>query len=202
MVDAGNNTAIDIDEECGGSYWDDYYSNTISDVLVSTYLLGALGAFDSGAFAQGPDSMAAMSMFLLATFIIAVVFMNMLIAIMGETFGSVQEASVESGLRERVVLISDHAWLLDLKKIFKGKKYIIIVTPSVGSDSSSDPVIHSMKESESVLNDKLGKIQNGVTKKIDCVDINTRFLLAHQKVAVQSVIRKVKTFEKLYDEQV
>ena len=141
-------------------------------------------------------------MFLLATFIIAVVFMNMLIAIMGETFGSVQEASVESGLRERVVLISDHAWLLDLKKIFKGKKYIIIVTPSVGSDSSSDPVIHSMKESESVLNDKLGKIQNGVTKKIDCVDINTRFLLAHQKVAVQSVIRKVKTFEKLYDEQV
>lgn len=41
-----------------------------------------------------------------------------------------------------------------------------------------------------------------MTKKIDCVDINTRFLLAHQKVAVQSVIRKVKTFEKLYDETV
>ena len=200
VVDAGDDAAAAA--ECGGSYWDDYYSNPISDVLVSTYLLGALGAFDSGAFAQGPDSLAAMSMFLLATFIIAVVFMNMLIAIMGETFGSVQEASVESGLRERVVLISDHAWLLDLKKIFKGKKYIIIVTPSVGSDSSSDPVIQSMKESEFVLNDKLGRIQNGVTKKIDCVDVNTRFLLAHQKVAVQSVIRKVKTFEKLYDEQV
>ena len=59
-------------------------------------------------------------MFLLATFIIAVVFMNMLIAIMGETFGQVQETSVESGLRERVVLIADHAWLLDPKKIFEG----------------------------------------------------------------------------------
>lgn len=132
----------------GGSYWDEYYQNSISDVLVNTYLLGALGAFDSGAYPQGPDATAATGMFLLATFIIAVVFMNMLIAIMGETFGQVQEASVESGLRERVVLISDHAWLLNLKKIFKGKKYIIIVTPSVGSDSSSDPVIHSMKDSE------------------------------------------------------
>jgi hypothetical protein len=39
-------------------------------------------------------------MFLLATFIIAVVFMNMLIAIMGETFGQVLETSVESGIRE------------------------------------------------------------------------------------------------------
>ena len=49
--------------------------------------MGALGAFDSGKFTNGFDKIAAMSMFLLATFIIAVVFMNMLIAIMGETFG-------------------------------------------------------------------------------------------------------------------
>ena len=61
-----------------------------------------------------------MGMFLLATFIIAVVFMNMLIAIMGDTFGKVLEVAEESGLREQVVLIADHAWLLDLKKIFKG----------------------------------------------------------------------------------
>jgi hypothetical protein len=50
-------------------------------------MLGALGDFDNEAYAQGPDAKAAMGMFLLATFIIAVVFMNMLIAIMGETFG-------------------------------------------------------------------------------------------------------------------
>lgn len=61
----------------------------------------------------------AMSMFLLATFLISVVFMNMLIAIMGDTFGSVTEAAEESGLKEQVVIINDFAWLLDLKKIFK-----------------------------------------------------------------------------------
>jgi hypothetical protein len=39
-------------------------------------------------------------MFTLATFLIAVVFMNMLIAIMGETFGDVLESAEESGLNE------------------------------------------------------------------------------------------------------
>jgi len=39
-------------------------------------------------------------MFFLATFIISVVFMNMLIAIMGETFGTVTDEAEESGLNE------------------------------------------------------------------------------------------------------
>lgn len=74
-------------EACEASYFGEYYSSPIGDTLVSTYLLGALGDFDSELYPQGPDAKAAMGMFLLATFIIAVVFMNMLIAIMGETFG-------------------------------------------------------------------------------------------------------------------
>lgn len=83
-------------------------------------MMGALGDFDSTRYRVGYDKYFAMFMFLLATFIISVVFMNMLIAIMGETFGQVLEVAEESGLREQVVLIEDHAWLLDPKKIFKG----------------------------------------------------------------------------------
>lgn len=83
-----NLQSCDHEGNCSdASYWGGYYSNPIGDTLVSTYMLGALGDFDNEAYAQGPDAKAAMGMFLLATFIIAVVFMNMLIAIMGETFG-------------------------------------------------------------------------------------------------------------------
>jgi len=39
-------------------------------------------------------------MFLLATFFNCVVFMNMLVAIMSETFSEVSEAEEESGLHE------------------------------------------------------------------------------------------------------
>lgn len=109
-----------------GRYYDQYTStegiadHSMIDVIISVYMMGALGDFDSARYRIGYDRYFAMMMFLLATFIICVVFMNMLIAIMGETFGQVQEVSHESGLREQVVLIADHAWLLDLKKIFKG----------------------------------------------------------------------------------
>ena len=114
-----------IATSAGVRYYDQYTSteeinHSIIDVLISIYMMGALGDFDSTIYRTGYDKYFAMAMFLMATFIISVVFMNMLIAIMGETFGQVTEAAQESGLREQVVLIADHAWLLDLKKIFKG----------------------------------------------------------------------------------
>jgi hypothetical protein len=49
-------------------------------------MLGALGDFENTIYRLGYDANCAMFMFIIATFIICVVFMNMLIAIMGDTF--------------------------------------------------------------------------------------------------------------------
>jgi hypothetical protein len=140
------------------SYFSEYVGVDVIDVMLSMYLMGALGDFDAGAYAHGPDSTRAQIMFLLATFIICVVFMNMLIAIMGDTFGKVSEAQVESGIRERVVLISDHAWLLDLQKIFKGKRYVIRVRPCSGAGEESDPTEGAIDEVEIELQKKIAKV--------------------------------------------
>ena len=94
-------------------------------MLISVYMLGALGDFESPVYREGWDRHAATAMFLLATFFISVVFMNMLIAIMGETFAQVQENAEENGILERVSLINDFIWLIDLRSIFAGQKYII-----------------------------------------------------------------------------
>jgi len=72
----------------------------VLDVILSLYLLGALGDFDSGRYKNGYAKYFAFAMFLIATFLITVVFMNMLIAIMGETFGQVTEAAETQGLSE------------------------------------------------------------------------------------------------------
>jgi hypothetical protein len=61
-------------------------------------MMGALGDFESAIYETGWDRYFAIGMFLLATFFICVVFMNMLIAIMSETFAQVTEEAVESGL--------------------------------------------------------------------------------------------------------
>ena len=81
-------------------YYEPYVGNDVLDALISVYLMGALGDFDTEVYRSGWDRYAAMAMFLLATFFICVVFMNMLIAIMGETFGRVTAAAQESGLQE------------------------------------------------------------------------------------------------------
>ena len=91
--------------------------------------MGALGAFDPVTYQNGYGAKFAIPMLFLATFIISIVFMNMLIAIMGETFAQVQEAAEQNGILERVSLINDFIWLIDLSKIFKGQKYIIQVKP-------------------------------------------------------------------------
>ena len=73
---------------------DDRYINEITgiravDSIMTMYLLGMLGDFDVGPYQKGRDSKYALLMFVMATFIIQVVFMNMLIAIMGNTFALV-----------------------------------------------------------------------------------------------------------------
>ena len=50
-------------------------------------MLGALGDFDTGRYKHGKTKYFVMFMFLFATVVVSVVFMNMLIAIMGDTFG-------------------------------------------------------------------------------------------------------------------
>ena len=67
-------------------------------------------------------------MFLLATYLVSIIFMNMLIAIMGETYENVTDIRIENGLQEQVNLISNHYWLLNLNQIFKGQKYIMRMT--------------------------------------------------------------------------
>lgn len=82
------------------------------------YLL-SLGEFDMDGYKEGPNVAFAWFFFILATFVILVVFMNMLIAMMGETFGNVQLIQEETALLEQVQLIEDHIWLIDLEKEYE-----------------------------------------------------------------------------------
>ena len=68
-------------------YFPPFFGVPILDVALATYNLGMLGDFDTESFRAGDDRYEMTVMFILSTYIIMVVFMNMLIAIMGDTFG-------------------------------------------------------------------------------------------------------------------
>ena len=105
-----------------------------------------LGEFDVDGYSQGPNQYAAWCAFVLATFIVLVVFMNIIIAIMTESFNKVEQTKEELQLEEQLQLVKDYIWLLDLKETFQGKKYIIRLIPDISSHTESENVFDQVQE--------------------------------------------------------
>ncbi len=84
------------------------------DAFVRSYLVG-LGEFDMENFSNS-DGAFVWILFILATFITQLLFMNLLIAIMGDTFDRVQEMKVQAGTKEKISMITDFIWVLDMSE--------------------------------------------------------------------------------------
>lgn len=95
------------------------------DAFFRTYLV-ALGEFDMDGY-EGLDSTVVWIMFLLATFVAQLLFMNLLIAIMGDTFDRVQEMKVQAATKEKISMMKDFIWVIDMETEFKNYKHVLIV---------------------------------------------------------------------------
>ena len=82
-------------------------------------MFGALGQFSQTTYITGYEKYSASFMFILGTFMVSVVFMNMLIAIMSNTFADVEDNQEINTLKEQIAMISDYEWLVDLQQSFK-----------------------------------------------------------------------------------
>lgn len=131
--------------EEGYHYVDKYVHNPVIDSFIAVYLM-CLGEFDTDGYSQGPNQYAAWVAFVLATFIVLVVFMNIIIAIMTESFNKVEQTKEQLQLEEQLQLVKDYIWLLDLKKTFKSKKYIIRLTPDMSSHTESENVFDQVQD--------------------------------------------------------
>ena len=83
------------------------------DMLIDQYLL-ALGEWGNtrGNIAEGPQTRLIYVFFLLATFISLVTMLNMLIAIMGDTFDRMMENKDINAVRSKLELVADLVALL------------------------------------------------------------------------------------------
>lgn len=137
------------------------------------YML-AIGEFNYGGFVASPDDGILWLSFILGTFIMMVVFMNMLIAIMGNTFNDVMEKQVENSLRENLHLIYDHLWLLDLPNEFKDMKYIIVVVPDITVDTEVTTISTQISEITNQIMVKNDKQYTDIMKRIEAFEKNSR----------------------------
>ena len=95
-------------EECGP-----IYENLVGvppiDALIHSYLTG-LGEFGKDNYSM-ENAWTVWVMFILATLIVQLVFMNLLIAIMGDSFSRINEIMDQSTLKELCGIMEDHFWL-------------------------------------------------------------------------------------------
>lgn len=106
------------------------------DAFVRSYLIG-LGEFAMDNFNEGNDGWLIWIFFLLSTFVTQLVFMNLLIAIMGDTFDRVQEVKIQAAAKEKIAMITDFVWVLDLQEEFKDSKYVLVVEQCSIQDQNS-----------------------------------------------------------------
>ena len=69
--------------------------------MLTIYLI-TVGDFNTDSFKDGPNNVIIWPMFVICNFLLVVVFINMLIAIMGQTFNEVQATKIESDLEQKI----------------------------------------------------------------------------------------------------
>ena len=67
--------------------------------------------------------------FVLATFLTNVMFLNMLIAIMSDTFARITENKAKYALKERTELYADYIFAVKLDAALTKYRYLFVVTP-------------------------------------------------------------------------
>ena len=140
----------------------------------------ALGDFNYGGFAASANDGVVWVFFLLGTFICLVVFMNMLIAIMGNTFAEVMDHQIENALKENLHLIYDHIWLLDLRKEFKNMRYIIRVQPDCSAADDGVDISDQIMEMTNMLSKRSDLQNTNLMKRIEAFEKNNRQMQKNQ----------------------
>ena len=97
------------------------------DAMIHAYLTG-LGDFNKDNYSEA-NSVTVWIFFLGATIIVQLVFMNLLIAMMGDAYGEIMAIEQQSIMKELCAMMEDHIWMLDISSIFKISRYILWLTP-------------------------------------------------------------------------
>lgn len=110
-----------------------FTGNSYGEAFLYSYRTG-MGDFSVDGF-EFRDLILTYSLWFLNTLIILIVFLNMLLAIMGDTFDRVQETVENNMIRELVGMMVENANLVNRKRLFKKSKYIFVIQEEKAEES-------------------------------------------------------------------
>jgi hypothetical protein len=137
------------------------------NLLLNQYLL-ALGEFNMDNFDDKPQSVLCYIFFILATFITQLTMLNMLIAIMGDTFERITENKEVNSTMTKLELMSDlGATLRQRSSFFEKKVFWFIVRPDEDDAAEGGEWEGSVKQMTRVTSKCIKDLGAAVAKKSD-----------------------------------
>jgi len=105
------------------------YFGSYLEALINAYLL-ALGDFSYGSFDESGNSELSWTVFFFATMLNCVVMLNLLIAIVSETFAEVLSNKDENSYREKAMIIAENGFLLNEfdKNLHSDPNEVVLIT--------------------------------------------------------------------------
>ena len=169
----------------GPKYKDDVYvteyveGQGIFNSIMAQYMI-ALGQFEAGSLGNGPSAPAAWFAFLTASYVLTIVFMNLLIAIMGNTFGEVLEIQDQAALKTFIELMNDYSYMLNTQKVFKNMRYIIRCSPDDKEEDAATDIQSHVENVGIAITGKQEYHAKQMTKKLQTFEKATRNMLKNQ----------------------
>ena len=196
---------------------DPFTGNTYLRAFLYAYNL-ALGDFNTDDFDE-EDKHLLNTMWFVNTMVIPIIFLNLLIAIMGDTFDRVQETSESNTLKETASIMVENEFLINRERLFGEVKYIIVIEEDKAeqSETSWDGKLQKLKDyiygSVSKQNKILNELQMYVSKTFrekterrikDLESSTNRYFtnvtakIEQVEMMLESILKQCKCFFKAY----
>lgn len=131
MLQLNRNDDNAVVESVFGNFWP-------MNAFYNQYML-SLGEFTIDAFDDNPQTYLCYIFFIVATFLTQITFLNMLITLMGDTFGRVYESKNQFATMTKLEIMADNTSMIaEVNPEQKTDVYLFIVAPKQ-SDDSEDP---------------------------------------------------------------
>ena len=130
-----------------------------------------LGDFRMDGFEHHPEWAVVWVFFLAATFFTQVVFLNMLIALMGDTFAKVMEQKEQFGLQTKLQIMSDYtALVLDSQQDQDPECYMFVITQKTeGTDDPNAAWEGNLSVIKKIIEKGLASLQKNMDRKLNLV---------------------------------
>ena len=157
-----------------------FAGDTVFLAFIFSYKMG-LGDFDTDGFGTD-DEILIWILWFLNTLSIAIIMLNLVIAIMGDIFGRVQETRKATMLQEFTSIMRENDFLFDRNSIFKKVKYIVIIDPEKAEGANQSDWEGRVNQLKRFLDE---------SSKKHIVDLN-KMALKQQKFISSAIERKLK----------